>query len=176
MLAEELHLIPAIGIAILGCSKSPTSNSLDPTVSEQISLGKSGFDEFGYNYDARIFVGAADGVDKILDGKVWGDPTYANDHLVMKWSQGWDDARFHGGVWGPDAWVNNEWNGTVPDGSGETGVAKVIWVGVELENSPYWRDGGYAIWTEFEVMLEHYSIANVQTWYGLATPAGYGGN
>jgi len=43
-----------------------------------------GFDEFGYNYQARIFVGSADGVDRLLDGKVWGDPTYANDHLKMK--------------------------------------------------------------------------------------------
>lgn len=31
---------------------------------------------------------------------VWGDPTYANDHLVMKWSKAWDDARFHGEPWG----------------------------------------------------------------------------
>lgn len=44
----------------------------------------AGFDEFGYNYQARVFVGKADGVDRILDGKVWGDSTYANDWLVMK--------------------------------------------------------------------------------------------
>ena len=42
-----------------------------------------GFDQFGYNYKARIFVGAADGVDRSLDGRVWGDTTYANDHLVV---------------------------------------------------------------------------------------------
>ena len=27
-----------------------------------------GFDEFGYNYKARIFVGPADGIDRVLDG------------------------------------------------------------------------------------------------------------
>ena len=78
-----------------------------------------GFDQFGYNYGARIFVGKADGVDKTLDGKVWGDPTYANDRLVMKWSKGWDDARFNGAPWTADAWEDNEWNGKVPGGSGE---------------------------------------------------------
>jgi hypothetical protein len=29
-----------------------------------------GFDKFVYNYQARIFVGLADGVDRVLDGKV----------------------------------------------------------------------------------------------------------
>lgn len=61
--------------------------------------GGGGFDEFGYDYLARIFVGAADGVDRNLDGRVWGDPTYGNDHLVMKWSKAWDSARFHGAPW-----------------------------------------------------------------------------
>ncbi|TDA39279.1 MAG: hypothetical protein DSO08_02465 [Candidatus Methanomethylicota archaeon] len=54
-----------------------------------ITVG-GGFDEYGYNYEARIFVGKADGVDRVLDGKVWGDPTYANDWLVMKWSKAWE--------------------------------------------------------------------------------------
>jgi len=91
----------------------------------------AGFDEFGYNYKARIFVGKADGVDRVLDGKVWGDPTYANDHLVMKWSKAWDDARFHDAPWTCDAWEDNEWNGAVPGGSGEVWHYKIIWVGPE---------------------------------------------
>jgi hypothetical protein len=45
------------------------------------ALAGGGFDEYGYNPTARNFVGAADGVDRNLDGTVWGDPTYANDHL-----------------------------------------------------------------------------------------------
>jgi hypothetical protein len=64
---------------------------------------------------ARVFVGKADGVDRALDGTVWGDSTYANDHLVMKWSKAWDDARFYGAPWTPDAWLDNEWNGAVPE-------------------------------------------------------------
>lgn len=119
-----------------------------------VVLAGGGFDEFGYNYQARLFVGPADGVDRNLDNAVWGDPTYANDHLVMKWSKAWDDARFNGAPWTPDAWTDNEWNGKVPRGSGEVWHYKIIWVGPQLKNSPYWREGGYAIWGQFEVIMD----------------------
>ncbi len=135
-----------------------------------------GFDEFGYNYQARVFVGKADGVDRNLDGKVGGDPTYANDHLVMKWSKGWDDARFHGAEWGPDAWETNEWNGMVPGGSGEVWHYKIIWVGSELENSPYWREGGYPVWGQFEVIMSHGVAGGEHIWETLANPCGFGGS
>jgi len=135
----------------------------------------SGFDEYGYNYQARIFVGPADGVDRSLDGAVWGDPTYANDHLVMKWSKAWDDARFHGAPWTPEAWEDNEWNGMVPGGSGEVWHYKIIWVGPQLESSPYWREGGYPIWGEFEVIMDQgTSQGEGHSWYAHAIPCGYG--
>jgi hypothetical protein len=134
-----------------------------------------GYDDYGYNYNARLFNGAADGVDKNLDGTVWGDATYANDHLVMKWSKAWDDARFHGADWTPDAWVDNEWNGNVPDGSGYTEHTKIVWVGPELEDSPYWREGGVAIWGEFEVIFDQgQDPDHVHHTYTHAVPAGYG--
>ena len=135
----------------------------------------AGFDVFGYNYQARLFVGSADGVDRNLDGTVWGDPKYANDHLVMKWSKGWDDARFHDEPWGPDAWETNEWNGMVPGGSGEVWHYKIIWVGTELETSPYWRDGGYAIWGQFEVIMSQGIAAGEHIWETHAIPTGFGG-
>jgi len=134
-----------------------------------------GFDQFGYNYQARVFVGKADGVDRILDGKVWGDLTYAKDQLVMKWSEGWDDARFHGAAWGPDAWEDNEWNGAVPGGSGEVWHYKIIWVGIELESSAYWHEGGYAVWGQFEVILDHGTWADhTHEFFAHAIPTGYG--
>ena len=136
---------------------------------------KEGFDEFGYNYTARIFSGKADGVDRSLDGTVWGDPTYANDYLVMKWSKAWDDARFHNAPWTPDAWCSNEWNGAVPGGSGEIWHYKIIWVGPELENSPYWREGGYPIWGQFEVIMSQGIIEGEHVWETHAIPCGYGG-
>lgn len=136
-----------------------------------------GFDEYGYNYQARIFVGPADGVDRNLDGTVWGDPTYANDHLVMKWSSAWDAARFDGEPWTPDAWCSNEWNGNVPGGSGEMETFKCVWVGFgpdgTEESSQYWRDGGYALWSGFEAIMDHYA-GQSGDWYAHAKPAGYG--
>ena len=143
-----------------------------------------GFDEFGYNYQARIFSGPADVVDRVLDGAVWGGPTYANDHLVMKWIKAWDDARFGpDGIgssgdelpWGPDAWEDNEWNGMVPGGSQEVWHYKIIWVGPELEDSDYWREGGYAIWGQFEVILSQGVMEGEHIWETHATPTGYGG-
>jgi hypothetical protein len=132
------------------------------------------FDEFGYNYKARIFVGRADGVGRDLDGTVWGDSTYGNDHLVMKWSKAWDDARFHGQPWTPDAWCSNEWKGMRRDGSRETWRYEIVWVGPDLEGSPYWREGGYPVWGQFEVVMSQGTVDGEHVWEALATPCGYG--
>jgi len=138
------------------------------------SLAKGGFDEFGYNYQSNLFVGSADGVDRVLDGAVGGDATYANDHLVMKWSKAWDAARFDGASWTCDAWENNEWNGAAPDGSGEVWHYKIVWVGPELEGSDCWQEGGYPIWGEFEVIMDQGTAGAEHIWYTHANPNGYG--
>src|SRR5262245_59171890 len=132
-------------------------------------------DAFGYNYRARMFNGLADGADRVLDGAYFGDPSYASDRLLMKWSKAWDDA--HDGVapWSPDAWTANEWNGKVPGGSGSVWHYKIVWVGPELEKSRYWHDGGYAIWGEFEVIMSHGTVANQHMWDALARSPGFGG-
>jgi hypothetical protein len=133
-----------------------------------------GFDVFGYNYDAGLFVGTADGVDRNLDGMLYGDTAYANDRLVMKWSKAWDEARFHGAPWTPDAWVDNEWNGNVPGGSGYTEHVKIVWVGPALQNSPFWRPGGDPIWGEFEILMDQGNGPEGHSWYTHAVPTGYG--
>jgi len=156
-------------------SKSFLVILLAMSFSVPLVLVQGGFDEFGYNYNARIFVGPADGVDRTLDGTVWGDPLYGADLLVMKWSRAWDDARFHGGEWTPEAWCSNEWNGMVPEGSGEVWHYMIVWVGLELEASPFWREGGYPIWGQFEVILSQGSIDGEHIWETRATPCGYGG-
>jgi len=143
-------------------------------------LAKSGFDEYGYNYNARIFVGVGENWYRGKYGlPVWheGDPflwdeTYGRDHLVMKWSKAWDDARFHGGDWTPEAWCTNQWNGMFPSGSGETWHYTNVWVGSELESSVYWRLGGYAIWGQFEVILSHGTINGEHIWDAHAIPSG----
>lgn len=97
---------------------------------------KPGFDKYGYNYSANVFNGPADGVDRKLDDAVWGDPTYANDKLMMKWNEQWDICNGPGNNTNPNycagAWTKNEWNGNVPGGSGEVWHYTVIWVGPKL--------------------------------------------
>jgi len=141
-----------------------------------------GFDEYGYNYSANIFVGTGDSVDR-----VWGNDTsiWANDRLVMNWNDEWDR-----GNAGPDgirhtaddwtdgpyaAWCTNHWNGNVPGGSGETENFKCIWVGPELQDSPYWREGGEPIWGQFEIIFDKYTYADGLVEWLKATPAGLGG-
>jgi hypothetical protein len=135
----------------------------------------TGFDQYGYNYSAKIFNGKADGVDRMLDGKVWGDTTYANDRLNMKWSDAWDQARFSHQPWNCSAWEDNEWNGKVPGGSGEVWHYKIVWVGPELQKSSCWRQGGDPIWGQFEVIFSQGTTANKHFWESHAYPAGYGG-
>ncbi|MBI3430236.1 MAG: hypothetical protein HY050_09340 [Actinobacteria bacterium] len=116
-----------------------------------------GFNQYGYNYSARIFSGSADGVDKVLDGKVWGDPTYANDHLVMKWNAAWDACNANGynnPAFCAGAWDINQWNGNVTGGSGWSEQIKIIWVGSAAEKSTYWVDGGYSVWGNYEVISD----------------------
>lgn len=138
-----------------------------------IPAAAGGFDQYGYNYSARLFVGPADGVDRNLDGTVWGDPTYANDLLVMKWSKAWDDARFNGGAWTTDAWLDNEWNGNVPGGSGTTEHVKIVWSGPC--DATTFTDGGYCIWGQFEVIFDKGTDAShARTDLAQARPAGYG--
>ncbi len=104
-MSEKLAVVPVIIILLFlaACSDNfPTANTPESDDLVQAAAkttpdkSNQGFDEFGYNYTARIFVGPADGVDRNLDGKVWGDPTYANDRLKMVWSKAWDDAKFNG--------------------------------------------------------------------------------
>lgn len=174
----SLVAIFVIALFFAACNILPTATDVEETgkteMTQAVAKTAPGFDEFGYNYNARIFNGPADGIDKILDGKVWGDPTYAKDHLIMKWSKGWEDAKFNGASWAPDAWENNEWNGKVPGGSGEIWHYKIVWVGSELENSQYWRDGGYPVWGQFEIILSQGSINGEHIWETHANPAGYG--
>lgn len=133
------------------------------------------FDEFGYNDQARIFVGSADGVDRMLDGLLWGSPAYANDHLVMKWNEEWDRGNDEDWLNGPyEAWINNEWNGQMPGGSGEIWHYKIIWVGTSLEASSYWVEGGYPVWGQFEVVFSQGTFANEHFWDAHANPSGFG--
>ena len=139
--------------------------------------GDPGVDAFGYNETARVFVGAADGVDRNLDGTVWGNPTYANDRLVMKWNAAWDACNDHGyddATYCAGAWTTNHWNGAVPGGSGEVWQYKIIWVGSAGAASPYWVEGGYSVWGNYEVVMDQGVVDGVHVWYARGIPNGLG--
>ena len=137
-----------------------------------IATAAGGFDQFGYNDTARVFSGPADGVDRVLDGKVWGDPTYANDHLVMKWNAEWDRGNLENWAKPPyAAWLNNEWNGNVPGGSGESEIFKTVWYAGCAAAIPTPPAGGYCIWGQFAVLMDH---APSGDWFAHADPTGYG--
>lgn len=134
-----------------------------------------GFNEFGYNYDARIFNGLADGVDKVLDGNVWGSPTYANDHVVMKWNEAWDNCN---AVRTPEnckgAWTDNEWSGKTKDGSGEVWHYKIVWIGNYTTNPELVPEGAYGVWGEYAVIMDQGNGSSGHVWYAHGIPAGYG--
>lgn len=140
----------------------------------------TGFDEFGYNRAARIFVGTGS---SWCQGKLHLTKEacdlymgiYANDQLVMKWNSEWDRGNAENWANGPyAAWENNEWNGQVPGGSGEVWHYKIKWVGALLENSPLWVEGGYAIWGQFETIMDQGTSGGEHIWYTKGIPAGYG--
>jgi len=132
-------------------------SSQTENVKEENFLGKGGFDALGYNRGARIFNGAVDGTDGVLDGTYWGDPTYASDKLKMKWNAEWDRGNAEG--WsdpnGYDAWIDNQWNENVPNGSGEIWHYKIKWVGACGVNGTPTGDGGYCLWGQFEVVMSN---------------------
>ena len=137
-----------------------------------------GFDQYGYNRSAHIFQGTASGW--CLAGGQAADclGAYSNDHLVMKWNAAWDACNAHGyddATYCAGAWDTNEWNGNVPGGSGVTEHVKIIWVGSAAEASPYWRDGGYSIWGNYEAITDRGMDNGTQFNYAAASPNGLGG-
>lgn len=168
-----LKKLTTLSLAILFCFAL-----VGATTKPIFATSDRGFNDFGYNYGARIFSGKADGVDKKLDGKVWGDPTYANDHLVMKWNKAWDDCNNNGNnnpIYCAGAWDTNEWNGMSPNGSQYTEHVKIVWVGSSAQNSEYWVRGGYSIWGNYEVIFDRgMNPDHTQYTYAIATPNGLG--
>ena len=137
-------------------------------------LAQGGFDELGYNRQARIFNAPVDGADGVLDGAYWGDPTYANDKLKMKWNSEWDRGNAEG--WsdpnGYAAWIDNQWNGKA-GGTGEVWHYKIKWVGPCGSTGTPLPDGGYCIWGQFAVVMSHGNIDG-HFWDAHAKPSGFG--
>jgi hypothetical protein len=123
----------------------------------------TGFDQFGYNYQAHMFNGTYDSSDRTIDGTYWGVVAdYVDDQLIMKWSDAWlanvdcngDNQLDRGLVNGvpggvSKGWLTNHLEGDYDsDGDGTqdahyTGFDKIVWVGP-----------GGPLWGQYEVIEE----------------------
>jgi hypothetical protein len=150
------------------------------TVTSVFAAG--GFDQFGYNEKANNFVGTGSswcqgklGWDKATCDAYMG--VYANDKLVMKWNEAWDECNDAGNN-DPEAcagaWTNNQWNGKGKDGSGEVWHYKIVWVGPCGTYGTVLDDGGYCIWGSYEVVMDQGTAGGVHSILAKATPSGYG--
>ena len=148
-----------------------------------------GYDQFGYNYQARIFNGTYDSSDRKLDGKYWGVAAdYAADSLVMKWSDNWlsnqdctGDAKLdRDGITNiSKGWTTNHVEGDYLDGNGDshhyTYSVKIVWVGPPSAPDPW---ASVRIWTQYTIIQEVYNDPD-GGYHGvdrgrLAHPAGLG--
>lgn len=118
----------------------------------------TGYDQYGYNYQAHMFNGTYDSSDRNIDGTYWGIVAdYVDDHLIMKWSDEWlanvdcnDDGKLDRGlvdgvVGGTSlGWLTNHVQGDYTDTDGNvqtyTTFVKIVWTG---PGSPLW--GQYTI-------------------------------
>ncbi len=125
-----------------------------------------GYDQFGYNYQAHMFNGTYDSSDRVLDGLYQADPAsadYADDSLIMKWSDAWianvdcngdtklDRGLVDGVVGGiSKGWLTNQNEGDYTDLDGVvqhyTYFAKIVWVGP-----------GGSLWGQYKIIQEVYN-------------------
>lgn len=139
----------------------------------------TGFDQFGYNNQARVFNGT--GTTWCLAKNLASDcmGIYSSDKLVMKWTADWDRGNAENWSKPPynQAWIDNEWNGNVSGGSGAVWHYKIKWVGSCGADYTKLSDGGYCIWGQFETIMDQGkdpSLGPGHIWFTRAKSAGYG--
>jgi hypothetical protein len=138
--ARLLCALAALGLVLAGCQQGflPGSASGARSLGQGSAGGEAGFDEFGYNYNARIFVGAADGVDKMLDGTVWA--IRSTPTTTWSWRGPRPGQALHRRGLDAGCLEDNEWNGMGPDRSRRSGTTRSSgWAW--NEERPYWREG-----------------------------------
>lgn len=122
----------------------------------------TGYDQFGYNYQAHMFNGTYDSSDRNIDGTYWGSTgDYVDDKLIMKWSDPWlanvdcnDDGKLDRGLIDGTSdgiskgWLTNEVIGDYSDVNGVhnyTYFSKIVWVG----------SGG--LWGAYDIIQETFN-------------------
>ncbi len=139
--------------------------------------GSTGFNQYGYNYTARIFNGtlgswcASKGI-SVTDCAIYGN---VNDKLVMKWNAEWDHGNAEGWNNPPyRAWEDNEYNGKVKGGSGQVWHYKIVWVPPCGADGTKLANGGYCIWGQFAVIMDQGTSDGIHTILAHGKPTGYG--
>ena len=155
--AAATVLALGVGTAAAGTKGCATiqSGQIHDTAGNTLTTG---YDVYGYNYQAHEFNGTYDSSDRVLDGKYYGRTVpYAEDSLQMKWSNDWlsntdcnGDGLLDRGTSGTSmGWLTNHISGNYVDASGSTqhytDFAKIAWVG----------SGG--IWGQYDVIQEVYN-------------------
>ena len=163
-------VIPASTVA--GKQDSCTTIQSGELVASDGSVIETGYDEWGYNYQARLFNGTY--CDAYRDA-AWCQP-YKEDNLSMKWNDAWlsnqdcdgdgllDRHYGYSSYIGSGAWLTNHMSGTYDGAEGETChwtyFTKIIAAPTDATLTGgvwYSADGteiGPAIWGEFAVIQE----------------------
>lgn len=145
-----------LSTAMIGTSKSSCQTIKDGTITDTAgNVIVTGFDQFGYNYQAHQFEGTYDSSDRVLDETYYGQTgDFVDDKLSMKWSDDWlsnqdcnDDGKLDRGTSGTSlGWLTNHVVGDY-DSNGDgiqdahwTEFTKIVWTGA---GSPLW--GEYTI-------------------------------
>ena len=158
-------VVVALTLAVLGAGSAGAGPKGCTTLRDGVlkdSFGNTlvlGYDQFGYNYQAGMFNGTFDGLDRKLDGMYYGTVDYyVDDKVTMKWSPDWlanvdcnGDGKLDRGTSGTSlGWTTNHYVGDYVDGNGDlqhyTYFAKIVWVGP-----------GGSLWGQYEIVQETYN-------------------
>ncbi|MFH1832711.1 MAG: hypothetical protein ABH816_00900 [Candidatus Levyibacteriota bacterium] len=144
-------LLVTVAVPAFAASKS-CATIKDGTITDSTGNPVSvGYDQYGYNYQARIFNGYYDNYSRPAV------PVTSGDKLIMKWSDAWlanvdcnGDGKLDRGLVDGVAdgvskgWLTNQFNGSYTDANGDvqhyTDFVKIVWTG---SGSPLW--GQYTI-------------------------------
>lgn len=158
IIAITVLVLVLAGMRVAGVGQAACATIQGGTIKDSAgNVIKTGYDAYGYNYQARMFNGTYDSSDRSLDGKYWGQTgEFVDDKLEMKWSDEWlsnkdcngdgklDRGLVKGEVKGVSmGWLTNHINGDYTDANGKqtyTNFVKIVWTG---PGSPLW--GEYTI-------------------------------
>ena len=174
-------LLVSVFLAVNAEVKGDCADIQDGTIVDSAgNVIQTGYDQFGYNYQAHMFNGTYDSSDRVLDGTYWGDVAdYVDDKLMMKWNDEWLsnkdcdgdnklDRHFgHSSYIGSGAWLTNNVEGDYYDGDGNechyTYFVKIIAVSSDATLvAGIWHDAdgveiGPQIWGDFAIIQSVYN-------------------